>query len=300
MSHHHGHQHHETIGKAFKYGIALNLLYIIVEAGFGFLNGSMALLADAGHNLSDVLGLALAWGATVLMTFRPTKSRTYGFRKTSILAALFNAIILLVAVGAIGVESVRRLFHPEPVGGGAMIIVAAIGVVINALTALLFFRDKEHDLNIKGAYLHMAADAGVSVGVVLAGILISYTGMYWIDPVISLAIMIIIVWGTWGLLRDSGNMAIDSVPPQINPEQVEAYLKTVPGVLNVHDLHIWAMSTTETALTVHLIKNSERIVNDETENITHHLEHEFGIGHVTIQYETELKNHDCTNHNGCC
>lgn len=300
MSHNHGHQHHETIGKAFKYGIALNLLYIIVEAGFGFLNGSMALLADAGHNLSDVLGLALAWGATVLMTFRPTKSRTYGFRKTSILAALFNALILLVAVGAIGVESVRRLLHPEPVGGSAMIIVAAIGVVINALTALLFFRDKEHDLNIKGAYLHMAADAGVSVGVVLAGILISYTGLYWIDPVISLGIMVIIVWGTWGLLRDSGNMAIDSVPPQINPEHVEAYLKTVPGVLNVHDLHIWAMSTTETALTVHLIKSSANISNDETERITHHLEHEFGIGHVTIQYETELKNHDCSNHNGCC
>jgi cobalt-zinc-cadmium efflux system protein len=293
MSQHHGHAHnhnHAQMKKAFAYAILLNLIYIVVEAAFGFLNGSMALLADAGHNLSDVLGL----------TFRPTKSRTYGFRKSSILAALFNAIILLIAVGGIGVESVRKLLHPEPVGGSTIILIAAIGIIINSFSALLFLKDKEHDLNTKGAFMHMAADAGVSLGVVLAGILINCTGFYWIDPFMSLIIMTVILFGTWHLLRDSTNLALDSVPPQIDLPKVEAYLRTVPGILDVHDLHIWAMSTTETALTVHLIKADREISNDETNEITGHLEHEFGIGHVTIQYERPQENQHCTNQHTCC
>lgn len=299
MSHHHEHDpiHYN---KAFSYAIGLNISYIAIEASFGIVTGSMALLADAGHNLSDVLGLALAWGASFLMTVQPTKSRTYGFRKSSILAAMLNSIILFITVGAIGVESFRRIFHPEAIHGTTMMLVAGVGIVINGASALFFMKDKERDLNKKGAFIHLVADAGISLGVVFAGLIINLTGYSWVDPLISLLIMIVIIFSTWQVLRDSVNLAMDSVPPQIDSANVVAYLKALPGIIDVHDLHIWALSTTETALTVHLVKDGVNISNDETKQITSHLEHEFGIGHATIQYELLQETSNCTNNHGCC
>jgi len=286
MSHHHNHNHSPSdYNRAFAIGIALNVIYIVVEATYGFLAGSLALLADAGHNLSDVLGLLLAWGANYLVQRKPTQRHTYGWRKSSILAALANAIILLVAMGAIAWEAVQRFSDPAPVAGKTIIVVAAIGVVINTATALLFLSGRKKDLNIRGAFLHMAADAGVSAGVVVAGVIILAAGWLWIDPVVSLIITAIILFGTWGLLRDSFNLALDAVPAGIDPEAVKTYLSGLPGVAGVHDLHIWAMSTSETALTVHLLKPDARDDDTLIEQASRELHDRFGIEHITIQWE---------------
>jgi len=286
-AHNHQHEHSipEKINSVFVLGILLNSIYVVVEAVYGISVNSMALVADAGHNLSDVLGLGLAWGAGYLSLKQATRSRTYGYRKSTILAALLNAILLLIAIGAIGVESIKRFAHPAPVQGGVMITVALIGVIINTFTALLFIKGKEKDLNIKGAFLHMAADAAVSLGVVAAGIIISYTGWQWVDPAISIVIMLVILLSTWNLLKDSFNLAMDSVPPNIETDAVEAYLKTIPEVVDFHDLHIWAMSTTQIAMTVHIIKDDMCINDDLTEKICRELHQKFGIEHTTIQFE---------------
>jgi cobalt-zinc-cadmium efflux system protein len=279
--------------KAFAFGIGLNVIYIIIELTYGLLIHSMALIADAGHNLSDVLGLLMAWGASFLAGTLPTKRRTYGLRKSTILAALFNALILLIAVGAISIEAIRRLANPEPVQGTIMMIVAGVGVFINAATAYLFVKGKERDLNIKGVYLHMAADAGVSVGVVVAGLLVLLTGWLWPDPVISLVIVIVITIGTWDLLRDSFLMSVDAVPKNINLKEVENHLKRIPGVKEVHDLHVWAMSTTETALTVHLVIPDSNPGDYFLKGVCGELQKKFGIEHSTIQIEKDAQGANC-------
>jgi len=284
----------DSISKAFAFGIILNVIYILVEVIFGLLISSMALIADAGHNLSDVLGLVLAWGAAVLARTLPTKKRTYGLRKSTILAALFNAIILFIAVGAISIEAIRRLINPEQVQGGIMMIVAGIGVLINAATAYLFVKGKDKDMNIKGAYLHMAADAGVSVGVVIAGLLITITGWLWVDPVIGLVIVLVITISTWDLLRDSFLMSVDAVPKGISLREVENHLKQIPGVMEIHDLHIWAMSTTETALTVHLVIPEANPGDYFLKGICSDLHEKFGIEHSTIQVEKNAQSANCS------
>lgn len=283
----HGHSHAPRgYDAAFAAGVALNVAFVAVEAVVGISIGSLALVADAGHNLSDVLGLLLAWGASHLGRRRPTARRTYGLRRTSILAALLNAGLLLIAVGAIALEAFRRFTRPAPVEGGVIILVAAIGVVINTATALLFVRGQSRDLNIRGAFLHMAADALVSLGVIVAGVLISVTHAAWIDPAISIGIAIVIVIGTWNLLRRSLDLALDSVPERIDPEAVRAFLAGLPEVSEVHDLHIWAMSTTETALTAHLIRPDGCVDDDWLAGITNTLHDRFAIEHATIQIES--------------
>jgi cobalt-zinc-cadmium efflux system protein len=288
MSQHHHHHSHEppNYNRAFVIGIALNVGFVVVEAVFGFLTNSLALLADAGHNLSDVLGLLLAWGASWLVRRRPTQRYTYGLRRSSILAALLNASVLLVAMGAIATEAIRRFSTPQPVSGGTMLGVALVGIVINGVTAVMFMSGRERDLNIKGAFLHMAADALVSFGVVLAGIAILTTGWLWFDPVISLIIVVVIVVGTWNLLRDSLDLALDAVPQGIEPQAVQIYLDQLPGVVEVHDLHIWAMSTTETALTAHLVMLTGNPGDAFLSRISMELHDKFGIEHTTIQVET--------------
>ncbi len=288
MSQHHHHHSHEppNYNRAFVIGIALNVGFVVVEAVFGFLTNSLALLADAGHNLSDVLGLLLAWGASWLVRRRPTQRYTYGLRRSSILAALLNASVLLVAMGAIATEAIRRFSTPQPVSGGTMLGVALVGIVINGVTAVMFMSGRERDLNIKGAFLHMAADALVSFGVVLAGIAILTTGWLWFDPVISLIIVVVIVVGTWNLLRDSLDLALDAVPQGIEPQAVQIYLDQLPGVVEVHDLHIWAMSTTETALTAHLVMLTGNPGDAFLSRISMELHDKFGIEHTTIQVDT--------------
>ena len=293
-SHDHGHSHAPVnYNRAFAIGVALNVVYIVVEATYGILADSLALLADAGHNLSDVLGLLLAWGANYLAQRKPTERHTYGWRKSTILAALTNAVILLVAMGGIAWEAVQRMSDPLPVAGKTIIIVAAIGVVINTATALLFLSGRKQDLNIRGAFMHMAADAGVSAGVVLAGVVILSTGWLWIDPAVSLVITAIILAGTWGLLRDSFNLALDAVPAGIDPEAVKTYLSDLPGVKGVHDLHIWAMSTSETALTAHLLKPDASDDDTLIEQAGRQLQERFGIAHITIQWERRPGLDDC-------
>lgn len=271
--------------RAFAIGVVLNFGFVIAEVIFGLTADSLALLADAGHNLSDVAGLLLAWGASVLSRLRPTARRTYGYRSTTIIAALVNAVILLVAVGGIALESVQRFKRPAPAAGETIIIVAAIGVVINTVTALLFFAGRKKDLNIRGAFLHMASDAGVSVGVVLAGIGIMTTGWLWIDPLVSLVIAAIILVSTWGLLKESMNLALQAVPAGIDTQMVSDYLSRLPGVTAVHDLHIWAISTTETALTAHLVKPDP--IDDDVliTQVRRDLFENFGIDHMTLQWE---------------
>lgn len=284
--HHHGHSHAPAgFGRAFAIGVALNTGFVVIEAAAGFLYGSMALVADAGHNLSDVLSLLIAWGASILTTKPPSSRFTYGLKSSSILAAMANAALLLVALGAISVETIRRLLSPEPVEPGPIMIVAAIGIVINTATALLFMRGRKGDLNIRGAYLHMVADAAVSAGVVVAGLLIWLTGLAWIDPVTSLVIVGIIAVGTWGLLKDSVKMALLAVPDGIDESAVRALLEGCPGVTGVHDLHIWPMSTTETALTAHLIVPGEHPGDAFLHDVCQRLHDRFGIEHVTIQVE---------------
>jgi cobalt-zinc-cadmium efflux system protein len=298
---HHNHNHSnispQNFNKAFGIGIVLNIAYIIVEVVYGIIINSMALLADAGHNFSDVLGLALAWGAAYLAKSAATEKRTYGMRKSTILAALFNAIILMIAVGAITIEAVRKLISPEPVNGPTIMIVAGIGFVINVLTALLFMKGREKDLNIKGAFLHMAADAGVSLGVVLAGLIIFYSNWLWVDPVISIVIVIVITIGTWGLLRDSFHLSMDAVPKEIDLKEVGNYLKGINGVKEVHDLHIWAMSTTEIALTAHLVIPEQTKDDYFLKKICGELHAKFGIEHSTIQIEKSAQSSNCEHRN---
>jgi cobalt-zinc-cadmium efflux system protein len=286
--HHSGHGHSHgpaNYDRAFAIGIALSLGFVVIEALYGFIANSMALLADAGHNLSDVLGLVIAWGASVLAKRAPTERYTYGLRSTSILAALLNAVFLLVATGGIAWEAIQRFAEPASVAGLTVIVVAAIGIVINGVTAWLFASGRKGDINIKGAYLHMAADAGVSAGVVVAGVVILVTGWGWVDPAVSLVIAAIIVWGTWGLFRESIAMTLAAVPTGIDTSKVRAYLAGLPGVAQVHDLHIWSMSTTETALTAHLVMPDGAPGDAFLTRVGEELSKRFAIVHPTIQIE---------------
>ena len=270
---------------AFAVGVALNFGFVAVEVVYGIAANSLALLSDAGHNLSDVFALLVAWGAAHLSKSAPTKHRTYGLRRTSILAALVNAVVLLIVVGAVVWEAIGRLFQPEEVATGTIIAVAAVGVVINTATALLFLSGREHDINIRGAFTHMASDAAIALGVVIAGVAIQVTGWTWLDPASGILVSAVIVWGTWDLLRDSVNLALDAVPGGVNPHAVETFLAGLPGVRAVHDLHIWGMSTTEVALTAHLVM-PEPPKDDHFLNRTcKELQGRFRIGHVTLQIE---------------
>lgn len=280
----HSHQIQQQTN-AFKIGVLLNSAFIVMEAGYGFASGSLALVADAGHNLSDVLGLLISWLALWLGQKSANAKYTYGYKSSSILAALFNAVFLLVAIGAISVEALQRLSHPGPVAEWDVIIVAAVGVVINGFTAFLFMKGQKHDLNIKGAFLHMAADAGVSVGVVIAGFIILQTGWFWLDPVVSLLIAIVILIGTWGLLRDAMNYSLEAVPSNVDQQAIHDYLVAQPTVNQVHDLHIWGMSTTETAMTVHLCRSTLDGNNEFLEKLNKDLSSQFPLTHITIQVE---------------
>jgi cobalt-zinc-cadmium efflux system protein len=298
--HHHGHldahHHHGSAtagGIAFAAAVLLNLAFVGAEAAYGVIAHSVALIADAGHNLGDVLGLAMAWTASVLTRRQPTHRFTYGLRSSSILAALFNAIVLLIAVGGITVEAINRLLEPEPVASATVIAVAMIGIVINGATAMLFLRGRHGDLNARAAFLHMAADAGVSLGVAFAGAAILVTGWQWLDPATSLIVALIIVAGTWRLLREAMSMALDAVPDDIDPGAVRAHLDRVAGVCAVHDLHIWPMSTTETALTCHLVMPDGHPGDRVLADLAQELHHRFGIDHATIQVETGDPDHPC-------
>lgn len=282
--HGHTHAHHGRYDRAFAAGIALNLGFVVVEVVYGVLSHSMALAADAGHNLSDVLGLVLAWGATALARRRPTKRRTYGLRGTTIMASLVNGLVLLVVTGGIAAEALRRFWDPAPVAGTTVIVVASIGVLVNGVSAALFLSGRKDDLNVRGAFLHLAADAAVSLGVALGGVLLLVTSQRWLDPLMSLVICVVILASTWGLLRSSFNLALAAVPEGIDPDEVRAYLTGLPGVLAVHDLHIWAMSTTETALTAHLVMKAPCSASFlvDAEGVLHE---RFHIGHSTLQLE---------------
>ncbi|HEX4713188.1 cation diffusion facilitator family transporter [Phenylobacterium sp.] len=291
--HSHGRHHHHApadMGRAFAIGVGLNTLFVAIEVAAGFWAHSMALLADAGHNLSDVLALVLAWGATILARRAPSGRRTYGLRKGTILASVANAVFLLMAVGAIASEAIQRLSSPSVVGTRTVMLTAALGVAINTVTALLFMRGAKADLNARGAFLHMASDAAVSVAVVIGAGMIALTGLEWIDPALSLAIAVFIVVGTWGLLRDSVNLALDGVPREIDAAEVRAWLVALPGVEEIHDLHIWAMSTTETALTAHVIRPAGDDGDSFLHNACEGLAVRFNIGHATLQVETDADN----------
>jgi cobalt-zinc-cadmium efflux system protein len=287
-SHSHGHAGHshapDNFGTAFAIGASLNAGFVVAELIFGYAANSLALISDAVHNLSDVIALLLAWGAAWLAQKQPTQRHTYGYRRASILAALFNAGLLLVAVGGIVVEAVNRFSQPEPLAGWTVVVVAAIGVAINGFTALLFMRGRHGDLNIRGAYLHMVADAGVSLGVVVAALVIMVTGWLWLDPAISLVISAVVFWSGWGLARDSVNLALDGVPRGIELVEVRDYLAGLDGVAEVHDLHVWAMSTNETALTAHLVRPGG---TDDAflHRVCEELSHRFNIHHPTLQIE---------------
>ena len=289
-----GHAHApKDFGRAFLFGIILNSSFVVAEAVYGILGHSLALLADAGHNLGDVLGLLLAWGASVLVKRIPSKRFTYGLRSTSIMAALINAVLLLVVTGGIAWEAVLRFSQPSDVEGMTVIVVAAFGVAINLGTALLFMAGRKGDLNVRGAFTHMAADAAISLGVVIAGFVIIYTGWHWLDPAVSLIISILIVIGTWGLLRDSLNLALHAVPAGIDSDKVRDYLTSTEGVSEVHDLHIWAMSTTETALTVHLVMPAGYPSDAFRSAVVDTLHERFKIAHSTIQIEINDSPHSC-------
>lgn len=297
MGHDHGasgHQHGQsTYGRAFAIGIGLNLLFVLIEFWYSGIAHSVALAADAGHNLSDVLSLALAWAAALLTRTAATRKRTFGLRRSSILAALVNAAVLLVAIGAIAWEAIRRFSEPSQVEGKTVMVVAGIGILINAITALLFWSGRSKDLNIRGAFLHMAADAVVSLGVVIAGFLMLRTGWLWLDPVVSLIIAGVIFVATWGLLRDSINMAMDAVPEGIDQAAVERYLRALPDCRGVHDLHIWGMSTTETALMAHLVVDHAHFDGDRLESICRDLHQQFGVEHSTLQLECSTNAGHC-------
>ncbi len=295
--HHHDHGHHHAhAGRrhdgAFAAGTVLNLGFVAGEIVFGLAANSMALLADAAHNFGDVLGLLLGWGAAWLTRLPPTRRRTYGWGRSSILAVLLNATILLIGVGAIGVEAARRLIDPQPVAELTVMLVAAVGIAVNGTTALMFMCGRGDDLNIRVQFVHMAADALVSAGVLVAGLLIWLTGWLWLDPLASLGIALVIVSGTWGMLRQSADLAMDAVPDSVAHEAVQDYLESVPGVLEVHDLHIWGLSTTDTALTAHLVCVDEA-GDRRLHELTAALRDRFGIGHATLQIETDADAEMC-------
>lgn len=288
---HAGHQHATPpagFDRAFALGSALNAAFVTGEFAFGWVAHSVALMADAAHNLGDVLGLLLAWWAVSLGRRLPTRQRTYGLGRSSIMASLTNAVVLLVGVGGITLEAISRLLQGVPadaVGSQTVMVVAAVGIAINGITAWMFARGRKGDLNVRGAFLHMAADAAVSAGVVLGGLAIYLTGWGWIDPVVSLLIAALILVSTWGLLRDSLNLALDKVPEHIDSERILARLTALPGVSEVHDLHIWALSTTETALTVHLVRPGGQLDDAFLHQVQEMLQADFGIGHATLQVE---------------
>jgi cobalt-zinc-cadmium efflux system protein len=296
-SHGHGHHHHHAPapghGRAFALAIGVNSLFVAVEFVYGFIANSTALMADAGHNLSDVLGLVLAWSAAVLAKRAPSARYTYGLRSSSILAALGNAILLLLACGAIAWEALHRFTAPAPVEGITVSVVAAIGVAINGFSAWLFMAGSKGDLNIRGAYLHMAADAAISLGVVVSGLVIMGTGWTWLDPAVSLVIVLLIVLGTWSLLRESLRLVMAGVPDSVDAAAVGRFLAHQPGVSGVHDLHIWAMSTTETALTAHLVMPGGYPGDSAIDEIVRRLRHDFSIGHCTLQVEEGTSQHRC-------
>jgi cobalt-zinc-cadmium efflux system protein len=286
-SHHHSHSHApKTFGFAFAVGLALNTGFVVIEAVFGILGNSTALLADAAHNLSDVLGLLVAWAAVGLSRRKPSEQYTYGLRGSSILAALFNAMFLLVAVGGIAWEAILRVQNPAPIVGPMVIVVALVGIAINGFTAWLFAAGRKDDLNIQGAFLHMAADAAVSAAVVVAAAVVMVTGWHWLDPAMSLAICVVILWSTWGLLKNSVRLSLAGVPPGIRTDRVRAFLSAQSGVAEVHDLHIWSMSTSEVALTCHLVMPAGHPGDRFLRDLSHDLDHQFGIGHPTVQIET--------------
>jgi cobalt-zinc-cadmium efflux system protein len=286
-AHHHAQAHApKGFGRAFAIGVTLNTGFVFIEAIFGYLGNSTALLADAGHNLSDVLGLLIAWAAANLSKNAPTRRYTYGLRGSSVLAALFNAMFLLVAVGAIGLEAALRFAKPEPIAGVTVIVVAGVGILVNGLTAWLFASGRGDDINIEGAFLHMAADAAVSAGVVAAAIVFLATGWLWVDPAVSLVICAVILWSTWGLLTNSVRMSLDAVPAALDPSAVRGYLEQCVGVARIHDLHIWSISTTETALTCHVVMPGGHPGDAFLMQAAHELQHRFSIGHVTLQIET--------------
>ncbi|MEO5586510.1 MAG: cation diffusion facilitator family transporter [Novosphingobium sp.] len=291
---HHDHNHHHSPpaagghGTAFAVAVALNLIFVVAEVAAGLASGSMALLADAGHNFGDVLSLLLAWGASILANRPPSARFTYGLKSSSILAAMANAALLWAALGAILIETIRRFADPAPVAGLTMTLVAAVGILVNGLSAILFAKGSKHDLNLRAAFQHLLADAAVSGGVVIAGLLIMATGLDWIDPVTSIIITVVIALGSWGLLRDSVKLGLLGVPQGIDETAVRGFLAGQPGVSAVHDLHIWPMSTTETALTAHLVIPQGHPGDAFLHHLAHELEHDFGIGHATIQVETVL------------
>ncbi|WP_031430358.1 cation diffusion facilitator family transporter [Methylomicrobium agile] len=284
--HSHPHSHAPNYGRAFAVGILLNSIFIAAEVVYGFLSHSLALIADAGHNLGDVLGLFLAWGATALSRRAATERHSYGLQRASVLAALANAVLLLVAVGAIILEAVQRLETPSPIAADTVIWVAVAGIVINAGTAMMFMSGRKSDLNIRGAFLHMAADALVSAGVVAGAAVILFTGWQWVDPALSLILALTIIYSSWRLLWDSLNLALDAVPEGIDAAAVRAYLLGLPAVTDVHHLHIWGLSTTQAALTVHLVLTDDSRSNALLHQINHDLHDRFGIGHATIQFES--------------
>ena len=294
--HAHSHSHGPPdFGRAFAIGIGLNISFVVIETIFGFAANSMALLSDAGHNLSDVLGLIVAWAGAMMARRSASPRFTYGLKKASILSALINALFLLVAIGAIGAEAVRRLFHPSPTEGGYVVVVAAIGILVNGLTALLFARGRAHDINIRGAFLHMASDALVSLAVVFAGFVILWTGQQWVDPIMSLAVAVVILWSSIGLLKESVWMSLAGVPSGIDVDQVEVALAELDGVDAVHDLHVWPLSTTETALTAHIVTPSADYPDALLESARVMLHDRFRIEHCTIQVER----HHSAHHRDC-
>ena len=287
--HAHGHAHThvaaDTFSVAFAVGIALNVGFVVTETVYGIVSHSMALVADAGHNLSDVLGLALAWGATVLARRVPSKRRTYGFRRSTILAALVNAATLLLVTGAIVSESARRFFDPQEVAGKTVIVVALVGVVVNGGSALLFMKGRKGDLNVRSAFVHLASDAALAFGVAVAGVVILFTRWTWLDPLVSIALSAVILAGTWSLLRGSLNLVLDAVPEGIDPDAVRTYLEALPGVIELHDLHIWPMSTTEVALTAHLVMPTTTCEPRFLAEVCKEIHHRFKIEHATLQVE---------------
>ncbi len=295
--HGHGHHHHHAPvaghGFAFALAVALNVAIVVIQAAYGVLAHSTALLADAGHNLSDVLGLLLAWGAAWLATRRPSARYTFGYGSSSILASLANAALLLFACGVIVAEAIDRLMNPAPVAGLAVFVVAAVGMVVNGLSACLFMRGQKEDLNIRGAFLHMAADAGVSAAVAISGLVILYTNWTWLDPLMSLLVVAVVVYGTWGLLRDSVRLALNAVPSGVDVERIRDYLADQPGVEDVHDLHIWALSTTGNALSAHLVMPAGHPGDERLDGIVLALRERFSMQHATLQVDLGTTDHRC-------
>ena len=284
MHHHHSHET-PSVNKAFLIGAAINITYVAIEATYGLISNSLSLLADAGHNFSDVLILLLAWGANILASVKPTNRHTYGYRRATILAAFISGITLIITMGLIAIEAISRLQKLVEPDSVTIIIVAGIGIAVNFITAALFFHRQDTDLNVKGAFLHMIADGLVSVAVVIGGIIIYYTGWLMVDPILSLLIIIVIAYSAWGLVKESFNLSVDGVPVNVDIESIKQYLLSLPEVEEIHDLHIWAMSTTQVALTAHLLRNSPNIDDDLLHHAATELREKFGIHHTTIQIE---------------